>query len=190
MILMPFDTETTGLPDWKNPSEAENQPHIVQLAALLVDESGEIIDSMDVIVKPDGWLIPADTIAIHGISNERAQDEGIPEEDALRQFIGLFLRCDLRVAHNTTFDNRIIRIAMKRYCPDLISDEVWKDKNLYSCTLFAAKKIMGGSRGHTLPEAYQHFTGKTLEGAHNAMVDTKACLEIYQAIQQQQKKVA
>ena len=32
-----YDTETTGLPDFKAPSEAQHQPHIVQLAALLVD---------------------------------------------------------------------------------------------------------------------------------------------------------
>jgi DNA polymerase-3 subunit epsilon len=32
-----FDTETTGIPDWKMPSESEYQPHLVQLAAILVD---------------------------------------------------------------------------------------------------------------------------------------------------------
>jgi len=30
-----------------------------------------------------------------------------------------------------------------------------------------------------LGEAYKFFTGKDLEGAHNAMVDVKACIEVY-----------
>lgn len=32
-----FDTETTGLPLFEQPSEDPRQPHIVQLAACLVD---------------------------------------------------------------------------------------------------------------------------------------------------------
>lgn len=106
-------------------------------------------------------------------------DEGIPEAEALERFMGLYAKCHLRVAHNTTFDNRIIRIALKRHMPDLIPDDVWKDKSTYFCTLMKARKIMGGSKGHTLAEVYSHFTGKELKDAHTAMADAKACMKIY-----------
>lgn len=183
MNILPFDTETSGIPDWKSPSDAEHQPHIVQLAAVLHSEDDGDIDEMDVIVKPDGWVITPELTEIHGISHERAMDEGIPEIEALEQYLSLWERCDLRVAHNTTFDNRIIRIALKRFMPDRIPDEVWKDKALYYCTLINARKVMRGPlQGHTLGECYKHFTGNDLDGAHNAMVDTKACLEIYLAL--------
>jgi len=178
-----WDTETTGLPQWQEPSDSESQPHLVQLAAILVDGSREEIQTLDVIIKPDGWEIPKETIDIHGITTERAMDEGIPEAEALDQFIELYRQCGLRVAHNTTFDNRMIRIALKRYRQDLISDEEWKDKTRYFCTLMSARKIMGGKNGHTLGECYTYFCGKPLEGAHNAMVDTRACMEIYWAMQ-------
>ena len=32
MRLLMFDTETTGLPLWKDPSDHPDQPHLVQLA--------------------------------------------------------------------------------------------------------------------------------------------------------------
>ncbi|MEE9223071.1 MAG: 3'-5' exonuclease [Nitrosomonadaceae bacterium] len=179
-----FDSETNGKPVWKIPSNRKEQPHIVQLAAILCDEeSREVIETMDVIVKPDGWEITEETVKIHGITQEHALEVGITEIEALQMFLKLWYQCDLRVAHSTTFDNRIIRIALKRYMRDLIKDEVWKDRDLYYCTLQKSKKIMGGKSGHTLAEAYLHFTGKVLEDAHNALADTQACMEIYFAIQ-------
>lgn len=182
-LLLGFDTETTGLPQWQEPSGGENQPHLVQLGAVLVDsESRKEIAALDVIIRPDGWVITPEITEINGISQERAMDEGIPEDEALDMFIDLYRQCCLRIAHNMTFDNRLIRIAMKRFRDEVIPTPEWKDKSLYYCTLVNARKIMGGNKGHTLTEAYLYFTGKTLEGAHSAMPDTLACMEIYWAI--------
>lgn len=180
MKILPFDTETTGLPDWKTPSGGENQPHMVQLAAQLVDsETKEVLESMDVIIKPDGWVIPQETIDVHGITNEYALEHGIPEIEVLQMWLDMWEKSTLRIAHNTTFDNRIIRIALKRYLPNLIPDDVWKDKSTYYCTLINFRKLIGGKKGHTLGEAYEYFTGEELEGAHNAIVDVNACMEVY-----------
>lgn len=56
-----YDTETTGLPNWKEPSGSDKQPHIVQIGALLVDvETKEVLKELDVIVKPEGWDKEAD----------------------------------------------------------------------------------------------------------------------------------
>lgn len=175
-----FDTETTGLPDWKSPSESEHQPHLVQLGVILADaDTREELASIDVIIKPDGWLIPDEVADIHGITTEKALAAGIPEQHALDMFLALHSQCSTRVAHNTTFDNRILRIAMKRFCPDAMPDEEWKDRERYYCTYMNAKKIMGGNSGHTLEEVYEHFTGKTMVNAHSALPDARACMEIY-----------
>lgn len=56
-----YDTETSGLPDWHAPSEAPQQPHIVQIAAGLVDvDTRAMVAGLDLIVAPDGWTIPDD----------------------------------------------------------------------------------------------------------------------------------
>jgi DNA polymerase-3 subunit epsilon len=183
--ILPFDSETSKMPEWTMRSHDPAQPHIVQLAAVLVEEVARVhVDQMDVIVRPDGWTIEPDTIEIHGITQEQAMDEGIPEDEALDMFMELYKRCDLRIAHGTNFDNRIIRIALMRYRPDLVSDEEWKNKALYFCTYQKGKKIMGGKAGHTLEECYLYFMKKEMEGRpHSAMPDTKACLDIYYEIQ-------
>lgn len=189
MKILPFDSETNALPDWNMPSESPHQPHLVSLAAALVDSvTGDVLEKMDVIVKPEGWEITQETIDIHGITMERAMDEGISEADALDRLIDMWCKCDLRTAFNATFDNRIIRIAQKRYfSPDNSVQMEWMrswndDKELYYCTMQGAKKAMGLKKPPKLGEAYQHFFGKPLVNAHQAMADTMACMEIYFAI--------
>ncbi|SNY95523.1 3'-5' exonuclease [Halomonas sp. hl-4] len=186
-----FDTETTGLPDWKSPSDSEHQPHLVQIAAILADaNTRQEIATMDLIIKPDGWAIPDEVAEIHGITTEKALAVGVPEQQALSTFLALHDRCTLRVAHNTTFDNRIIRIAMKRFAPDAIPEEEWKDRERYYCTLINARKQFGGKDGHALGELYERLTGKTLEDAHSAMADARACMEVYWHLLDHEAKAA
>jgi len=188
MKLLIFDTESTGMINFPAPSEGDDQPHVVQIAGILCDsDTGAVEEEFCVLVKPEGWVSDEEAFKVHGITTERAMEYGISELDALQLFLDFYDKCDLRVAHGTNFDNRMIRIMLKRYMPDLIPDNVWKDKSAYYCTLMNAKKIMGGKSGHTLTEAYLHFTGKTLVGAHDAMVDSRACMEIYFAINQPDK---
>ncbi|HBN16147.1 MAG: DNA polymerase III subunit epsilon [Gammaproteobacteria bacterium] len=200
-FILPYDSETTGLPDWGQPSEADHQPHIVQLAALLVDEeTREISDQMDVIIKPDGWVIPDEVAAIHGITTERAMDEGVPEKEAFEQFIELWKRCEFRVGYNESFDARIMRIATFRYSVADIID-AWKEAPA-KCAMKMAKPIckipappkarrFGPYKNPTLAEAYKHFTGMDLADAHSAMADTMAAMDVYfAALRHEQKEAA
>ena len=178
--IIVFDTETTGLPDWKSPSEAEHQPHLVQLAAHQVNTvTRQITQSMDVIIKPDGWEIPAETTEVHGITTEYAHDVGVPEKLALEMFLALW-GGRTQVCHNTTFDRRIIRIGTKRYFAEDVQD-AWHGCD-YECTMIQSRKIIGG-KNPTLGEAYQFFTGQEMEGAHTAIGDVNACLAVYRALQ-------
>ncbi len=178
-LSIPLDTESTGIPDWKIPSDDPTQPHLVQLAAHQVDlDTFEIHQSMDVIIRPEGWEIPQVTVDVHGITFEKAMDVGISEKLAVEMFLDLW-NGSHRIAFNTTFDNRIIRIATKRYFPEDVQTR-WKEGE-YFCTMINARKIMGG-KVPTLAEAYKYFTGKEMVNAHQAMADNNASWEIYKAI--------
>lgn len=118
-LICVFDTETTGFPNWKIPSDDPSQPHLVDICILAYDANGALVDSFEAMVRPDGWVIPAEVTAIHGITNEMAMDLGIPESEALDGFMAIHDRSGLRVAHNI-IDDRIMRIAIVKM--DLMAD--------------------------------------------------------------------
>ena len=189
-----YDTETTGLPLFSEPSEHPGQPHIVQLAACLVDlDTRNTIASMDVIIQPDGWTIPDEVAAIHGITTEHAAAVGVPAKLALQLFLNLATG-RLRIAHNEQFDARLVRIALLRHFNADVADE-WK-AGKSECTQILATpivkapptaKMKAAGRHHfksaNLGESVLHFTGKPLENAHSAMADVQGCMAVFFAIQ-------
>ena len=186
-----YDTETTDLLIDSLPPYHPNQPHIVQLAACLVDlDTRNTVMSMDLIVKPDGWTIPDETIAIHGITNEFAHAVGFSESYVLGLFMRMHKLCKVRIAHNEPFDAAIIFTALLR--DDHRAPKKVMNKTAAECTGALAKPIMqlppsekmiaAGETGFKRPsliEAYKYFTGKDHVGAHNAMADVEACKAIY-----------
>lgn len=197
MRKLVYDFETTGLPDWNQPSDAPQQPHIVQLGAILVDDvSKKVIHGLDLIIRPVGWTISPEMTAIHGISHEYAEQVGVSEELAFRMLLEFWDCCQSRIAHNESFDARIARIGIKRYLKDEALAEAWKAGEA-ECTaklstpilnLAPTEKMVKANRTNAktakLTEAYQYFMGKPLENAHSAMADCIGCWEVYQAIKE------
>lgn len=190
-----YDTETTGLPVWKEPSESPAQPHLVQLGAQLVClDSRKVLQQLDLIIKPEGWTIPQEVSELHGITQEMALDLGVSESIALEAFYELWQCARVRIGHNESFDARIIRIGTKRYFDDAYQDE-WKEGAAECtqkictpiCALPPTDKMKAARRFHhkspNLTEAYQHFFGHPFEGAHSAISDVIACRDVYFAAQ-------
>jgi DNA polymerase-3 subunit epsilon len=201
MLSLIYDTETNGLPLWKEPSEHPGQPRITQIACELVDDdTREVQDSMSFLIKPDGWTIPEDLQKLTGITMERAEKEGVPMQEVLPAFIRMWERALQRVAHNESFDMRMVRIELMRhekYKDMLITNanvpfaDFWKGGKAF-CTQGNSQKIIKlpatvamhktgrhGPKAPNLGEAYKFFTGKELEGAHDAQVDLMACKAVY-----------
>lgn len=193
--LLFYDTETTGLPLWSNPSDDPGQPYIVQLTALLTDRDGLKISSMDCLIKPPAEApFSEEAVDIHGITAEQCQALGVPMENALPLFFELWFKADLRIGHSESFDARMIRIEGFREFAEGIGDD-WKAGKAF-CTMMKSvnivkvpptEKMMAAGRKNfknpTLNEAYEHFTGSTLgDKAHNAMFDVMACKTVYFAM--------
>jgi DNA polymerase III epsilon subunit-like protein len=105
-----FDTETTGLPkSWKAPvTDLNNWPRLVQIAWIFYDKDGINIRSGNHIIKPEGFTIPADSSNIHGITTQRAEEEGIALQSALEDFQQNLSEATYLIAHNISFDEKIV----------------------------------------------------------------------------------
>jgi len=176
-----FDTETTGLPLWHEPSNSDSQPHMVQVAAELVDsETRVVLESMSVLIEPVGWDIPEEMTAIHGITKEAAMENGVSELSAAEKLLEMKKKADLRVAHNVNFDDRIVRIAIARTMGYDYAEE-WKEGEKFD-TCSKSRDVVGLNKLPKLGEAYEALVGKVLENAHSADADVAACREVYFAL--------
>lgn len=194
-LICIFDTETQGFPHWKLPSDHPDQPHIVDICALLYTPEGDLVDSFEAMVRPDGWSIPNEVSVIHGITNEMALEHGIPEAVAIEGFLNIWNQAGLRAAHNVSFDDRIMRIGFKRF-QDAWVAEAFRDAPKF-CTCQATtnivkcpptEKMIRAGRGRqfkqpSVAEALKFFTGEDLVGAHRARPDAEACARVYFALQ-------
>lgn len=196
-MILAFDTETTGLPDFRSQSDAPGQPHLVQLAMVAMDDCMNECASVSLIIKPDGWTIPDDVAKIHGITTEIAHKTGIPEKMAVDLYVELLQQFgDVQVAHNISFDRRIMRIAMLRYGRTREDVEALEQQTAY-CTMTTASPIVNlpptakmVAAGFTKPkpprlsECIKFFFDEELTGAHDALVDVRACVRVYRHLKE------
>lgn len=181
MILF-FDTETNGLPySWSAPlEELENWPRLVQLAWLRYNEDGQEISRGNEIVYPEGFDIPEEASAIHGITVERAMDEGKYLVDVMDSFLADLNGVNLLVAHNMAFDEKIMGAELLRLGLDAELINLPKKCTMKASTRFC--KIpgrFGGLKWPKLSELHQILFGEEFENAHDALADIEACSRCY-----------
>ena len=171
-----FDTETTGLPrNWKAPvTDLNNWPRMIQIAWILCDKSGNRIESSDFIIKPESFEIPRDASKVHGISTERAINEGEDLVKVLTKFNKLVARSDFIVAHNISFDEKILGAELLR---KKIQSDFNRKRKL--CTMQSSTDYfkLSGPYGYKLPklsELHIKLFGEDFDEAHDASVDINA----------------
>ncbi len=186
MKVLIFDTETTGMVTWNEPPDHPSQPDLVQLAMLLIERDDWSIKTRSsfIVQLANGVKIDAEAEATHGISAADCERYGVAPIVAVSVFNQLCMQADVIVAHNISFDRSIMLTALHRLGnkPDRMDG-----KDLV-CTKEATTDVLklpgkyGKYKWPTLAEAYRHYTGLEIEGAHDALADTLACLEVYRAL--------
>ena len=192
MKVLVFDTETTGLPTERNASimDVAKWPHIVQLSYILYEsETMKIIESCDTLIKvPPEIEITPGSVAIHHITREMCDKDGISIASAITTFNNSLDQADVIVGHNISFDKRLVMvecIRLNKYQRFTVKG----NRKIEYCTMKKGTDICGiekiSANGEkynkfpTLSELHFKLFGTLPEGVHNALVDILICLRCY-----------
>jgi DNA polymerase III epsilon subunit-like protein len=172
-MYLVLDTETTGV----KPTD-----RIVSMAWAVFDETGTEVVLRHHLVIPDGFTIPRDATAIHGITTEEARRKGVPIGTVLTK-----LAADidghapkLFVGHNVGFDRSIVLNEYTR----LKSRQNLSRLPTY-CTMKSTVEFCriprygGGFKWPTLQELHRKLFGSPLALAHDAQVDVRTCAKCF-----------
>lgn len=187
-MFLAFDTETTGLPLWSDPSDHPRQPHVIQIAAVLMRSDGTEVDTLSTLVKPGpGAVMEPEALKAHGISLARADTEGMECDDLARRFFEMTRQAVLIIGHNISFDIRLMRIFSARHL-----GLKWDNDIPTFCTMKRSQNIVNlpptpamirsgrnWPKPPKLEECIEHFFGESLDGAHDALVDVRASIRVF-----------
>ena len=190
MIVLIFDTETTGLPRFRvthNSNNISTWPYIVQLSYILYDtDKNKIITTYDSIVKvPKNIIISEESSNIHGISNGMSQKSGYDIKDILKIFNIALEKCDLLVGHNLEFDiDMILAESLRNSIPyELIitHNNYCTMKNSKNLCNIKAKSYKGGFyiKYQSLKETHIKLFNVEPKNLHNSFNDVLVCLRCY-----------
>lgn len=179
-----FDTETTGLPNNYNApiSAVQNWPRMVQLAFLIYNEDGSLHAKHNYIIKPEGYVIPAEATRIHRITTQQALVEGQDLMQVLSLFHQAISESAILIGHNVEFDKAIVgaEFIRKKIDPKaLLSKRTFctmKDKNVVNFCKIPGKF---GFKWPTLEELHFRLFNQQITDAHDASIDIESTAKCF-----------
>lgn len=158
-----YDVETTGL--------STQTDKVIQLSAVKFNEDFEIIAQFDEYIRPIGeWHMSEGAEEVHGISTKFVMENGKLLKDVGAKFLEFIEGCDILSYNGNRFDIKILTLNLREVGLDLqIDGRVFFDSYLLESKLQSRK----------LGDVYRRYTGKDLEGAHNALNDVIATVEVF-----------
>jgi DNA polymerase III epsilon subunit-like protein len=111
--------------------------------------------------------------AVHGLSMEFLEENGIAPSEAMRQFFDFVGRDVLLVAHNATFDLRMLNTECGKF------DLFFAPEGLETCdTLALSRKFRPDLESHALGELIKAL-GIDGVNSHDALDDALACAGVF-----------
>ncbi|MER6678000.1 3'-5' exonuclease [Streptomyces sp. NPDC000983] len=184
-LLIGFDLETTGT----DPCEAR-----IVTGAVIEVRDGQPLGRREWLADP-GVEIPADAVAVHGISNERAAAEGRPADevaDAIAEVLTGYWRTGVPVvAYNAAFDLSLLSAELRRHGLPSLSERLGGREpapvvDPYTIDRWADRY----RRGKRNLEAVCAEYGVPLDSAHDASADALAAARLAGAIADRHPKIA
>ena len=175
MSYIAWDTETTGLPKSRATATEVNTHifdscRIVSMAFVKYSSKGREIGSYNYVVYPDTFQVTA--TEIHGITHDHALTHGTNFVDIYTELVAT-MKDHILVAHNSKFDKNALFSECYRRGLSVKPFET----TTFACTLDLVKKIY--LKPKKLEVVYTELMGKTLDNAHDALADARACGEVY-----------
>lgn len=178
-----FDTETTGFVNSKLPPIHPSQPHLVQLGAILIDDSQQSVAELGCLLRPEGWTIPEGAAKVHGITTERATKHGLSAALVLELFSDLCARADTLVCHNISFDLAVMETFAAR---QNAKSPLFLARHRQICTMLNSTDLCklpgrypGSYKWPRLQELHKFLFKEEFEDAHSALADVRATQRCY-----------
>ncbi|MGY3204929.1 exonuclease domain-containing protein [Streptomyces sp. TE5632] len=184
-LLIGFDLETTGT----DPHEAR-----IVTGAVIEVRDGEPLGRREWLADP-GVPIPAEAVAVHGISGERAAAEGSPADqvaDAIADVLTAHWSAGVPVvAYNATFDLTLLSAELRRHGLPSLRDRLGGvDPAPVIDPYTIDRSVDRYRRGKRNLEAVCAEYGVALDSAHDAAADALAAARLAGAIAGRHPKVA
>lgn len=184
-LLIGFDLETTGT----DPREAR-----IVTGAVIEVRAGQVMGHREWLADP-GVEIPADAVAVHGISNERATAEGRPADqvaDAIADVLVTYWKTGVPVvAYNAAFDLTLLSAELHRHHLPSLRDRLGGlDPAPVIDPYTIDRAVDRYRRGKRNLEAVCGEYGVPLDSAHDASADALAAARLAGAIADRHPKIA
>lgn len=188
MIAFVFDLETTGLPLRRKEAsyrdlDVYDSARIVSIAWRMINtETDEELANNYFIIKPSAFEIPEDSIKIHGITTERAENEGFLLSHVIDKVGVDIAQCNTLVAHNIYFDVNVLRSELYRLKKYSLINKTYA-KELF-CTMMQSRKQGIVDKISTLAKTYAALfqDESELENCHDAYYDVLYCSKIFKRL--------
>ena len=179
-MIVILDTETSGLPvfNYPHPKNYNEWPRMVSVAF----KRTETPQGTHIIVRPDDFKIPEAASSVHGISQQKAEKEGVGINQVLDR-INKALQPDHKddtvvvCCYNTPFDLGVLESEAHRHKHLALLKTIKKCE--WHCLMRHTSAVLKNGKTYRLADALLQLGGpealKNLQNPfHNAMGDVEA----------------